>query len=208
MSLKNSSDTIGNRTRDLPVCSVVLNRYATVRPRSVIYASKFSPERYENIYSHGIADNADGAGIVYHENCEAWSLTLREERRLKVFENSVLRRVFGSRRDEVTGEWRKLHNEEPNDLYTLPNIVRVVKSRRMRWPWYVALMLEGRAVHRVLVGKPEGRRSLGRDRRRWEDNIKMDLHEVGGGCGDWMERAQVRDKWRALVIRVMIFRVP
>ena len=111
--------------------------------------------------------------------CETWSLTLREERRLRVFENRVLRRVFGSKREEVTGEWRKLHNEELRDLYSLPNIVRVIKSRRMRWAGHVARMEEGRGVHRVLVGKPEGKRPLGRPRRRWEDNIKMDLREVG-----------------------------
>jgi hypothetical protein len=99
-----------------------------------------------------------------------------------VFENRVLRRVFGPKREEVTEEWRKLHNEELNDMYSLPNIVRVVKSRRMRWVGHVARMGEGRGVHRVLVGKPEGRRPLGRSRRRWEDNIKRDLQEVGGGC--------------------------
>ena len=104
------------------------------------------------------------------------------ERRLRVFENRVLRRVFGPKRDKVTGEWRKLHNEL-RDLYSLPNIVRPVKSRRMRWAGHVALMGEGRGVHRVLVGKPEGKRPLGRPRRRWED-IKMDLREVGGGR-DW-----------------------
>src|SRR5215813_648463 len=140
--------------------------------------------------------------------CETWSLTLREERRLRVFENSVLRTVFGPKRDEVTGEWRKLHNEELSDLYSLPNIVRVVKSRRMRWAGHVARMGEGRGVHRVLVGKPEGKRPLGRPRRRWEDNIKMDLREIGGGCGDWMELAQDRDRWLALVSRVMNIRVP
>jgi len=110
-----------------------------------------------------------------------------------VFENRVLRRVFGSKRDEVTGECRKLHNEELRDLYSLPNIVRVVKSRRMRWARHVARMGEGRDVHRVLVGKPEGKRPLGRPRRIWEDNIKMDLREVEGG-GDWMELAQDRDR--------------
>ena len=89
--------------------------------------------------------------------CETWSLTLREERRLRVFENRVLRRVFGPKRDEVAGEWRKLHNEELSDLYSLPNIVRVIKSRRMRWAGHVARMGEGRVVHRVLVGKPEGK---------------------------------------------------
>ena len=93
--------------------------------------------------------------------CETWSLTLREERRLR-----VLRRVFGSKRDEVTGEWRKLHNEELRDLYSLPNIVWVVKSRRMRWAGHVARVREGRGVHRVLVGKPEGKRPLGRPRHR------------------------------------------
>ena len=99
--------------------------------------------------------------------CETWSLTLREERRLRVFENRVLRRVFEPKRDEVIGEWRKLHNEELSDLYSLPNIVRVVKSRRMRWAGHVARMGEGKGVHRVLVGKPEGKRPLGRPRRRW-----------------------------------------
>jgi hypothetical protein len=133
---------------------------------------------------------------------------LWEEFRLKVFENRVLRRVFWPKRDEVTGEWRKLHNKELNVLYSLPNIVRVVKSRRMRWAGHVARMGEGSGVHRVLVGKPEGRRPLGRPIHRWEDNIKRDLQEVGGGCGDWMERAQDRDRWRTLVSTVMNFRVP
>jgi hypothetical protein len=122
---------------------------------------------------------------------------LREERRLRVFENRVLRRV-----DEMTGEWRKLHNEELNDLYPLPSIVRVVKSRRMRWSGHVVRMGEERGVHRVLVGKPEGKRPLGRPRRRWEDNIKMNVEDVGGGRGDWIELAQDRDRWRALVSTV------
>ena len=129
-----------------------------------------------------------------------------EERRLRVFENRVLRRVFGAKRDEVTGDWRKLHNEELSDLYFLPNIVRVVKWRR--WAGHVARMGEGRGMYRVLVGKPEGKRPLGRPRRRWEDNIKMDLQEVRGGCEDWMELAQDRDRWRALVSTVMNLRVP
>jgi len=107
-----------------------------------------------------------------------------------------------------TGEWRKLHNEELSDLYSLPIIVRVVKSRRMRWAGHVALNGEGRGVHRVLVGKPEGKRPLGRPRRRWDDNIKTDLQEVGEGFGDWMELAQDRDRWRALVSTVMNFRIP
>ena len=107
----------------------------------------------------------------------------------------MLRRVFGPKRDEVTGEWIKLHKEEVRDLYSLPNIVRVVKSR-IRWAGHVERMGEGRGVHRVLVEKSEGKRPLGRPRRRWEDNIKMDLQEVGGG-GDWMKLAQDRDRWRA-----------
>ena len=98
--------------------------------------------------------------------CETGSLTLKEERRLRVFENRVLRRVFGPKRDEVTGEWRKLHSEELNDLYSSPNIVRVIKSRRMRWAGHVALMGESRDIYRILVGKPEGKRLLGRPRHR------------------------------------------
>jgi len=118
-----------------------------------------------------------------------------------------LRRVFGPKRDEVTGEWRKLHDEEL-DLYSLPNIVWVVKSRRMRWAGHVARMGKGRGVYRVLVGKPEGKRPMGRPRRRWEDNNKIYLKEVGGSRGDWMELAQDRDRWRALVSTVKNLRVP
>src|SRR5215475_12568112 len=103
------------------------------------------------------------------------------------------------KRDEVTGDWRKLHNEELNDLYSSPNIVRVIKSRRMRWVGHVARMGEGRGVYRVLVGKPEGKRSLGRPRLGWEDNIRMDLQEVGLGYVDWIGLAQDTDRWRALV---------
>ena len=103
--------------------------------------------------------------------CETWLLTLREECRLRVFENRVSRKVFGPKRDKVTGEWRKLRNEELNDLYSLTNIEQVVKSRRMRWAGHVARVGEDSGVHRVLVGKPEGKRPLGRPRRRWEDNI-------------------------------------
>ena len=145
--------------------------------------------------------------VVLYER-ETWSLTLREERKPRVFENMVLRRIFGPRRDEVTGEWRRLHNEELNDLYCSPNIVRVIKSRRMRWAGHVARMGEERGVYRVLVGKPEGRRPLGRPRRRWVENIRMDLQEVGCGYMDWIGLAQDRDSWRTLVSAVMNLRVP
>jgi hypothetical protein len=133
---------------------------------------------------------------------------LREERRLKVFESRVLRRLLGPKRDEVIGQWKKLHNEKLNELYSLPNIVREVKSRRMRWAGHMARMGEDRGVRRVLVGKPEEKRPLGRPRRRWENTIKMDLQEVGGGRGDWMDLAQDRDRWRALVGTVRNFRFP
>jgi len=133
---------------------------------------------------------------------------MREERRLRVFENRVLRKTFGPKRDEVTGEWRKLHNEELNDLYSSPNIVRVIKSRRIRWTGHVTRMGEGRGVYRVLVGKPEGKRPMGRPRLRWGDNIKMDLHEVGCGGMDWIELAQDRGGWRALGNAVINLRVP
>jgi len=132
---------------------------------------------------------------------------LREERKLRVFENMVLRRIFGPRRDEVTGEWRRLHNEELNDLYCSPNIVRVLKSRRMRWVGHVARMGEERGAYRVLVGKPEGRRPPGRPRRRWVNTIRMDLQDVGCGYMDWIGLAQDRNRWRKLVSAVMNFRV-
>ena len=106
--------------------------------------------------------------------CEAWSLTLREERRLRVFENRIMRRIFGSKRDE-NGEWRRLHNEELHSLYRLPNIVRVIKSRRLRWTGYLARMEEGRSVFKILTGTPIGKRPLGRLRRRWKDNIRIDI---------------------------------
>jgi len=133
---------------------------------------------------------------------------LREERKLRVFENMVLRRIFGPRRDKVMGEWRRLHKEELNDLYSSPNIVRVIKSRRMRWASHVARMGEERGLYRVLVGKLEGRRPLGRPRCRWVDNIRMDLQEVGCGFMDWIGLAQDRDRWWTLMSAVMNLGVP
>jgi hypothetical protein len=139
--------------------------------------------------------------------CETWSLTLREEHRLRMFENRVLRRIFGPKRDKVTGEWRKLHNEELHNLYSSPDIIRQVKSRQMRWAGHVAHMGEERKVYKVLVGKPEGKRPLGRPRRRWEDGIRVDLREIGLGGVNWIQLAQDRDRWRAVVSAVMNLRV-
>jgi hypothetical protein len=127
--------------------------------------------------------------------------------RLRVFENRVLRRIFGAKRDEVTGEWRRLHNEELHNLYSSPDIIRQVKSRRMRWTGHVARMGEERKVYKVLVGKSEGKRALGRPRRRWDDGIRMDLSEIGLGDVDWIRLAQDRDRWRAVVSAVMNLRV-
>jgi hypothetical protein len=140
--------------------------------------------------------------------CETWYLTLREEHRLRLFENGVLRRIFGPKRDEVTGGWRKLHNEELHGLYSSPSIIRVIKVGRMRWAGHVARMGEVRGAYNILVGRPEGRRPLGRPRRRWEDKINMDLREIGFGDVDWIYLAQNRDRWRALVNTVINLRVP
>jgi hypothetical protein len=123
-----------------------------------------------------------------------------------VLENRVLRWIFGPKRDEVTGEWRRLHNEELYDLYSSSNIIRVIKARRMRWAGHVARMGEGVGAYRILVGRPEGRRPFGRPRCRWEDNIKMDLQEVGWEGVNWIDMGQVRDRWRALVNAVMNLR--
>jgi hypothetical protein len=136
------------------------------------------------------------------------SLTLSEEHRLRVFENRVLRRIFGPKTDEVTGGWRKLHNEELHGLYSSPSIVRVIKARRMRWAGHMVRMGEVRCAYNILIGRPEGRRPLGRPRRRRKDNIKMDRREIGFGDVDWIHLAQDRDRWRALVDTVMNLRVP
>jgi hypothetical protein len=135
--------------------------------------------------------------------CETWSLKLRDEHRRWVIENRVLRKIFVRKRDEVTGEWTKVHNEL-RDLYSSPSIIRIIKSRMMRWAGHVAHMGEKRKVYRLLVGK----RPLGRSRRRWVDNIRMDLGEVGGGDVDWIGLDKDRNRWRALVNLVLNLRVP
>jgi hypothetical protein len=132
---------------------------------------------------------------------------LKEEHRLRVSENRVLRKIFGPKREE-NGSWRKLHNDELHNLYSSPNIVRVIKSRRMRWAGHVARMGEGRGVYRVLVGKPESERPLGRPRRRWEDNIKLELREIVIDGANWIRLAQDRVQCRAFVNTVMNLRVP
>jgi hypothetical protein len=124
-----------------------------------------------------------------------------------VFENRVLRRIFRTKRDEVTGDWRKLHNEELHNLYSSSDIIRQVKSRRMRRAGHVARMGEGTKVYKILVGKPEGKRPLGRLRRMWEDGIRMDLRETGLGGVDWIRLAQDRDRWRAVVSEMINLRV-
>jgi hypothetical protein len=124
-----------------------------------------------------------------------------------VFENKVLR-IFGPKRDEVTGEWRKLHNTELHDLYSSQSIIGIIKSRRMRWASHVARMGEKRNAYRLLVGKPDGKKPLGRPRRRWVYNIRMDLGEVGWGDVDWISLAKDRNRWRALVNSVLDLRVP
>jgi hypothetical protein len=131
---------------------------------------------------------------------------LRDEHRLRVFENRMLR-IYGPKREE-DGLWRKLHNDELHSLYSSLNIVRVIKSRRLRWAGHVAHMGEGKGVYRVSVGRPEGKRSLGRHRHRWEDNIKLDLREIGIDGVNWICLAQDRVQWWAFVNTVMNLQFP
>jgi hypothetical protein len=128
--------------------------------------------------------------------CEAWPLTMRKERRLRVFQNRVLKRIFGPKREKV------------NDLYSSPKIVWVIKLRRIRWVGHVACMGESRGVYWVLVGKPEGKRPLGRPRHRWKDNINMDLQEMGCGGMEWHDLAQDKDRWQTLVNVATNLRLP
>jgi hypothetical protein len=120
----------------------------------------------------------------------------------------VLRRIFRPKTDEVTGDWRKLHNEELHNLYSLPNIIKMIKSRRMKWAGHLARIGAARNAYRILVGKPEGKRPLGIPTRRWVDNIKMDITKIGRDGMDYVDLAQDRDQWKALVIMAMNLRVP
>ena len=138
--------------------------------------------------------------------CETCSLILREECRLRVFEKRILRRIFGHKRDR-NGECWRLHNEEHHSFHRSPNIVRVIKSRRLRWTGHVARMEESRCAFKILTGKPTGKRSLGRPRRRWEDPIRMDLEVIGINARNWVDSAQDRNYWRAVVDAALNLRV-
>jgi hypothetical protein len=135
--------------------------------------------------------------------CETWSLTLREEHRLRVFENRLLRRIYGRKRDELVGGWKKLHNEELHNLYSSPSIIRGIKSRRVRWTGLVARMWDNRNACMILVRKPEGKRPLRRPKRKWVVILKWILDRM-----EWIDLADDRDQWRALVNTVMNLRVP
>ena len=125
-----------------------------------------------------------------------------------MFENKILRKIFGDKGDEITGEWRKLHNTELYALYSSPNIIKNLESRRLRWAGHVARVKQSRNAYRVLVGKPEGNRLLGRQRHGWKDKIKMDLMEVGCDPRGWVVLAEDRDQWWTYVKAVMSLRVP
>jgi hypothetical protein len=140
--------------------------------------------------------------------CETWFLTVREEHKLRMFENRVLRRIFGPKRDGVSGGWRKLHNEELHNLYSSPLIIRIIKSERMRWVGHVARMGPQKNMHTLLVGKLEGKRQLEKPRRKWADNIKMNFVEAGWVSVNWIVVAQNKNKLRALVDAVMSLQVP
>jgi hypothetical protein len=141
--------------------------------------------------------------------CKTWTLTLSEEHRLRMFENRVLRRIFGPTRDKITEEWRTMHNAELHNLYSSPDIIRQIKSRRMRRVRHIASMGEGRKVNKILVGMPEGKRPLERLRHRWKDGIRMDLRKTGwvGGGAKCIHLAQDRDWWQNLMNAAMNLQV-
>jgi hypothetical protein len=136
------------------------------------------------------------------------SLTLRGAHRIWEFENRMVRRIFKSKRYEVIGGWRKMHSEELHNLYFSPSKIIMTKSRRMRWTEHVARMGEKRNAYRILVGKSERKRPLGKSKRRWKDNVRMDLREIGWGGVDWIDLAQDKNQWKALVNTVINLRVP
>ncbi|KAJ4445754.1 hypothetical protein ANN_12439 [Periplaneta americana] len=187
------------------------------RPDALTVTPQVILRRFINILGY-LASERDEGEISPGFDTESYPasahIVLRENpgknlnQRLRVFENKVLRKIFGAKRDEVTGEWRKLHNAELHALYPSPDIIRNIKSRRLRWAGHVARMGESRNAYRMLVGRPEGKRPLGRPRRRWEDNIKMELREVGYDDRDWINLAQDREQWRAYVREAMNLRVP
>ncbi|KAJ4450264.1 hypothetical protein ANN_01684 [Periplaneta americana] len=166
--------------------------------RAIVKEDEYEEVRWDGIVSidERVFSDYGGKKVALY-GCETWTVTLREEQRLRVFENKVLRKIFGAKRDEVTGEWRKLHNAELNALYSSPDIIRNIKCRPLRWAGHVARMGESRNAYRVLVGRLEGKRPLGRPIRRWQDNIKMDLREVGYDGRDWINLARDRDRWLA-----------
>ena len=140
--------------------------------------------------------------------CETWPLTRAQENRFRVFENKVLRKIFGTKKDEVGWEYRKLHNHELEELYKSPSIVRIIKSRRLRWAGHVARMSEERTARTIFAQKPRSKRPLGRPTRRWKDNVLQDLEEIGRNQVPWTEFAQNRVEWRSCVEAAMNFRVP
>ena len=181
--------------------------YGQVEPLNTLFSYKSLHSNAIKIRLSHLKKTTLQLSTIVLYGCETWSLTLREERRHRVFDNRKLSRISGPKRGDITRERRRLHNVELKDLYS-PNIIRVMKSRRKRLAGPVACMGERRDVYRVLVGKPEGKRRLGRPRRRWEDNFKMDLQEVECGVMDCIALPQNRDKWRSLANAAMNFRVP
>jgi len=183
----------------------ILNLTASIPVESNAFSKSIKCYYIPLIYVYVIKVHRTIILPVIFYGCETCSLILREEHRLRVFENRVLRRIFGPEWDKLKREWRKLHNDDVNDLYSSPNIIWVIKSGRMGLTGHVGRIGESRGVYRILVVKPEGKRPLGRQRHRWDDNIKMDLQEVGWGT--WIDLAQNRNRWWAVAKVVMNLRV-